>query len=180
MTTTDIKEFASFILAQNTYLSKGFAPAFLEDGKVLYRDGSDFTNVSIQDGLGNYFYLRYDGDMTFPVERGMKASDCGAGRVGFLDSVPMVMVVVMTDADPTLLLNNMRNTALSYSSLAVLPTSAQLVREVVVFDEMRGASEEEITDALARLDRQTIIKIKMTVAKSFIANACIVDPCICT
>lgn len=180
MTTEDIQAFRDFILEQNAYLAKGFAPAFLEDGRALVKTGSDFENVSITDNLGAYFYLRYDGDISFPFERGYKTSDCGAGRVGFLDTAPMVLVLVMNNADPYVLLNNMRNTCLSYADMAVVPTGAQLVREIVVSEEMNGAGDEDIQQALQALDRQAIIKIRLTVAKSYRPNTCIVDPCICT
>jgi hypothetical protein len=175
MTTQDIQAFRDYVLSENTYLGKGFAPAYLEDGHTYVRrsNGNDFEDVSISDNWGNYFYLRFDGDITFPVERSSKVTDCGPGRVGFIDTAPMVMVLVIRDADPSLLLQNIRNTALSYTGLAIIPTAAQLVREIVYAEETNGA------DGLQSLDRLTIIKIKLTVAKSYRANTCIVDPCIC-
>ena len=90
MTTEDIQAFRDFVLEQNTYLANGYAPAFIEEGRVLVKDKSDFINVTITDNLGAYFYLRYDGDVTFPAERGNKVTDCGPGRVGFIDTAPIL------------------------------------------------------------------------------------------
>lgn len=174
MTTADITGFRDFVLEQNTYLVKGYAPAYAENGKV-YVNNPEREEVAINGDDGNYFYIRVDGDMTFPVERGSKATDCGAGRVGFLDTMPVVMVVVMQNADPYTLLNNMRNTALSYSGMAILPTGAQLVREMVVAEETGDYFE----DVMRNMGNQTIIKIKLTLAKSYRANTCIIDPCSC-
>lgn len=177
MTSADINNFVQHILTNNPYFDKGFGNAFKEQG-VVYAE--DVTAILFpQDTYGNYFYLRHDGEISFREERGSEMANRGPGRIGFIDAQPMALVAVMRDANAYTLLNNLRNSAMGYNALVAVPTGALLVREQVVIDEMRGAEDEEVGKALANLNNQTIIRIKLTVYKSWRGNTCITDPCKC-
>lgn len=180
MTTADIIAFKDYILTQNTYFDKGFAPAFKDEetGKVLVlSDSGDFTPVMPMDKYGTYFYIRTDGKITHTVRDAERATDSGTSRVTFIDTLTATMVIVYKGlADVFTLTNNIRNTALSYTALKVFPIETITVRELITSAEIKGI-KDDVSAALQRLKGFTMISVKLSINKIVIAQDCITDPC---
>lgn len=179
MTTAEIIAFKNFILSKNTYLDQGFAIAYkdTESGRILCREDSKVTSLMPADNLGNYFYLRLDGDIRHTPLESERISDCGPQRLSFLDTLNIVLVASVKDADYLTLSNNLRDTCMKYTDMSVIPASTSLIKELIVVSEMQGMEERDISATLQRLKNETIIKLNISINKRYISSNCIVDPC---
>lgn len=181
MTTADLIAFKNYILTQNTYFDKGFAPAFKDEetGRIFaVGDSGDFIPVMPMDKFGTYFYLRTDGKLTHTVRDAERATDHGAQRVTFIDTLTATIVIIYKGlADEFTLMNNIRNTALSYTLLKVFPIETVTIRELITSSEMKGMNDKDISAALARLKGFTIISVKLSINKIVVAQDCITKPC---
>lgn len=177
MTKADLTAFKDFVLSNNKYFDTGFEYAFKDEEtrKLFAQQGNEWVCVMPRDEVGNYFYLRVDSGLSFAQDLQGRATDCGAGRMGFNDLMIMQWVAVVKDADEFKLLNNMRNTAMSYTGLNIIPTGAQIVRELVMTSELAGL--EDLNIALKNLKNETIVRVTLNVNKKYVANTCIVDIC---
>lgn len=177
MTSADFIALKGYILEKNPYFKKGYANAFKEDvtKQVIAVNKSDFIPLMPNDTLGNYFYLRNDGDIRHAIQDKERLADCKI--LTFLDSINVHLVAIVKDADAWTLLTNLRSTLLSYKGMDIVPTSSSVIREQVVIGEMRGQNEEDIAATLQRLKKETIIRVTMSVNKSFTASSCIVNVC---
>lgn len=181
MTTADLIAFKNYILTQNTYFDKGFAPAFKDEetGRILHlSDSGDFVPVMPMDKYGTYFYLRTDGKITHTVRDAERATDHGASRVTFIDTLPANLVIIYKGlADEFTLMNNIRNTALSYTPLKIFPIETVTIRELIVSSEMNGMDKKDISATLQRLKGFTMVSVKLSINKIVVAQDCITDPC---
>lgn len=181
MTTADLISFKDYVLSQNKYFDKGFAPAFKDEetGKVLVlSDKGDFIPVMPMDTFGTYFYLRTDGKLTHTIRDAERVSDHGATRVTFIDTLAANLVIVYKGlADEFTLMNNIRNTSLKYTGLQVFPIETITVREIITATEMKGMEKKDISAALKRLKGFTMISVKLSINKVTTAQDCITDPC---
>lgn len=165
-------------MSKNTYFMNGYANVVrADDGKIVEVTTNGFNAVFPMDNIGDYFYLRNDGSATFQPQVQDRVSDHGPARIVFNDIYPMVLVAVVKKADPYELMNNLRNTAMMYSKLRVIPTGAQMIREQVVINELSGMEDDNIAAALQRLDRQTIISINLAVTSTYTPSSCINEIC---
>ncbi len=179
MITSDLIALRDFILTNNTYFDNGYYSAIkdVENKRVQAVNGNQIVTVFPNDRLGNYFYLRSEGETKFNVRDGERLRDCGAQRITFLDVETIYLVASVKDADALALVNNLRITALSYSSLNVIPTSANYHRELVVFTELQGVEKEDVSATLQRLKSETIVRLALQVNSKYVASNCVVDPC---
>lgn len=178
MISSDFIELKDYILSQNTYFDRGYANAFKDSNSniPLCRELSgDLISVFPQDTNGGYFYLRNNEGIAFKSVDAM--SDCG---YSFDDKIVVFLVAILNDADEFTLLNNLRNTCLSYSGMRVIPTAANWNREQITIDEMNGMKDSDIAAALQRWDKQTVIRVRLEITKQFIQSNCAIsNPCKC-
>lgn len=179
MTTEDLIAFKNYILAQNTYFDKGYYYAIkdVEKKAVKAIDGTQIVTVFPNDRLGNYFYLRNEGEVKHNIREGERIRDCGAQRLTFLDTEVVYLVASVKGADALALVNNLRVTSLAYSGLNIIPVTSNFNRELVVFSEMQGVEKEYISAALQRLKKEVIVRLTLQVNKKYIASNCVIDPC---
>lgn len=180
MTTADFTALKNFILEKNTYLGEGYANAFkeAESNKVFARSSSgDLIAVFPNDTLGNYFYIRHDNGLSFSANLAARATDCGPGRLGFNDTATLQIVAIVKNADAYSVIDNLRNTAMMYTGMDVIPTAAIWNREQVLLEEMSGAEGSEKQAALKRLKDETIVRVTCICGKTYTPSTCIKDPC---
>lgn len=179
MTTADIISFKEHILSKNKYFDNGYAVAFKDavSKRVVVHTGLDFMQVMPTDTLGSYFYIRYEKGVEFKEDFSGRIADSNQLSLSFNDRMGVVLVAFMKGADEYKLLNNLRVTCAMFKNLKAIPTSAVLIREQVVQDEMSGAKKEDIEAALQRLGEWTIISLNVSLQKQYIPSNCIVEPC---
>jgi hypothetical protein len=174
----DFEQLKDFILQKNPYFSKGFANAYKDDttNAVFVKDGKDIQRVMHADTLGNYFYLRNDAWTKHETKEPERLTDTGAQRLTFLDTMSVQLVAIVSNADAYKLIDNLRNTAMMYPKLDVIPVASSWNREQVVSTELAKMTAEDIHAALQRLSNETIVRIALSVCKSFAPVNCIIDP----
>lgn len=174
----DFEQLKDFILEHNTYFHKGFAHAYKDDTThaVWVRQGKDSTRLMPADTLGNYFYLRNDAWLKHEAKEPERMTDTGTQRLAFLDTMSVQLVAIVNNADAYILVQNLRNTAMMYDKLHVVPVTSSWNREQVVSTELAKMRMEDINAALQRLKDETIIRIALSVSKTFIPSACITEP----
>ncbi|HEY9178247.1 MAG TPA: hypothetical protein VIN07_11170 [Flavipsychrobacter sp.] len=174
----DFEQLKDFILLRNTYFSAGFANAYKDDTThaVWVRQGGDMKRLLPADTLGNYFYLRNDAWMKYEAKEPERMTDTGTQRLTFLDTMSVQLVAVVNNADAYKLIENLRNTALAYAPLNVVPVTASWNREQVVATELAKMRMEDVNAALQRLKDETIIRLSLSVSKTFIPVNCISEP----
>lgn len=178
MTLTDFEQFRDFILEKNTYFTIGFANAYKDDTNhaIWVKDGKDFNKLMPADTLANYFYLRNDAWLKHEAKEPERLSDNGTQRLSFLDTMSVQLVAVVNNADPYKLVQNLRNTAMMYSHLNVVPVTSSWNREQVVSTELAKMRMEDVAATLQRLKDETVVRIALSVSKTFIPSACIAEP----
>lgn len=180
MTTAQFIAFRDYILSQNTYFDAGYAIAYkdAETKQVLCRDDKGNVSVLMPDDRKDMFYIRLDGDIKFNPDTKSRASDCGVGRLGFQDSLSGYIVCSVKEADPFKIVNNIRHTIQKYTGWDMcFATNSNIIRELVVYSELSGLKETDISSALQRLKNQTIVKIGFAIVQSYQPTNCIVNPC---
>lgn len=181
MTGQDFIELKDYILSKNTYFDKGYANAFKDSNSnypMARMESGDLNIVFPQDIDGNYFYLRDSAGVQYQIRDGLELSACD-GAV-FSDNIDLFMVCVMKEVEPYILLENIRNTVLSYSKMRVVPVGARWNREQITIDEMAGCDETDIAAALQRWDKQSVVRLQLRITKKWTQNSCpIVNPCKC-
>lgn len=175
MKAQDFEALKDHLLLKNKYFSCGYANAFKDEktDKVAVVDGNRFVYLMPDDSLGNYFYLRNEATMSHGFLR--KTADC-AGDV-YTDTLTAYLVAVVKEAEPFALIENLRNTLASYKGLGLQVTQSMWNRESVVIGEMKGAEEDEVLKALARLKNETIVKITVQISMEFATSNCINEIC---
>lgn len=178
MQKNDFDKLVTHILEKNAYLSKGFANAFKEmvSSRILVEKGSDKLVLLPSDALGNYCYLRNDTQMKHQPAEMQRLSDTGTQRLTFNDTITVYLVVVVKNADAYLLLENLKNTCMSFAEMNVVPMNSQWNREAVLADELSGMKQDDIRAALQRLKNETIVKLQLNVSKEYVPSNCIVNP----
>lgn len=179
MTTDNYISLTKWILEKNKYFSNGYHSAYRDKGKILGKKGKDSVLLFPLDTKGNYFYLRIDGEISASENVNGRAMNCGPGRTMYEDTATVYLVAIAKNADPLALINNLRNTALTFTEMNVSPNSFQINREEVTKAEMAGSSKEDIDKALANLKTETIVRLRMNVTLNYTAKNCITDPCTC-
>lgn len=181
MTTEKMISFKDFILSKNPYFNDGYAVAFkdTESKQILLRKGTDFLSVMPNDILGNYFYIRYSGVLSFNETFTERVADNQPFHTSYTDRQPIVLVAVMKDADEYTLMNNLRNTCAMFKTFSAIPTGGIIIPEQVVLSEMSGAKNPDIAAALQRVGGFTMVALNINVQDHYQPNKCIVDPCKC-
>lgn len=177
MTRAQVIAFKNHILSNNDYFANGYAIVYKdEEGRVIAYDNAP-TPVMPNDTLGNYFYLRYDGDNRLVAKQTERLTDCGASRILFEDTLTVQLVAVVADAAELTLRNNLINTAMAYTGIIAIPTLANLNREQVVLAELKGMEADNIQAALQRLGNWTIIRLTLNLIDQYTPTDCIDEPC---
>lgn len=178
MQTEDFENLRNHIHTRNNYFHHGYANAFRSDvtGAIWAHKLKDMQCLLPDDTLGNYFYLRTDATIRLEPQPAERLTDGGAQRVGFLDAVTVYLVAIVSNADAFRLIENLRNTAMSYADMNVLPVSASWNREQIVTEELAKMKADDVAAALKHYNDETIVKLTMNVSKTFIPGNCIVNP----
>lgn len=181
MINIDTIAFKDYILSKNTYFDKGYANAFKDENTsgIYVRDNSSLISLFPNDRLGNYFYLRNDTTLQFTLRAQENLTDFGLGRLGFLDTMTVYLVAIVKNADVHTIINNLRNTAMMYNKISVVPISAIWNREQIVIEELRGLEPAEIAGTLQRLKNEIIVRLQFTISNVFAPSKCIDNPCKC-
>lgn len=179
MTSADFIALKDHFLSENEYFSQGLANAFKDatNNQVYARVKGELQPVFPMDSYGNYFYLRSEGDIKYDPKFQERVSDCGPQRLSFQDTLIIQLVAIVKGADEYKLLQNLRNTAMSYTGFNAIPVGASYNRESIVASEMKGLPKEDTNKALANLTDQTIVRVTLQVSKMFVPGNCTVDPC---
>lgn len=179
MQSCDFEALKDFILGKNTYLNSGYANAFKDDAtkRILAVKDSDYISLLPDDTKGNYCYLRNDTIMQFTPQLQERLTDAGTQRLSFLDNIIVTLVAIVHDADALKIVENLRNTCMTYGALNVQPLSANWNREQVMTEELNGMRAEDIAAALKRLRDETIVKLTLRISQIFTPSSCIVDVC---
>lgn len=174
----DFEQLKDFILENNNYFRAGFANAYKDDvsNAVWVKEGKDFKKLLPTDTLGNYFYLRNDAWLRHETKEPERLMDTGTQRLAFLDTMSVQLVAVVNSADAYKLIQNLRNTVMMYSALNVVPVTTSWNREQVVSTELAKMPMEDVNVALQRLKDETIVRLALSVSKSFIPSDCIIEP----
>lgn len=178
MQRSDFDKLLSHILEKNAYFSKGYANASKDEltGRVLVDKGSDKLVLLPSDVLGNYCYLRNDTQMKHIAAEQQRITDTGSQRLTFNDTMTAYLVAVVKNADTYQLLENLKNTCMSFADMNVVPISSQWNREIVMADELQGMKQDDIRASLQRLKNETIVKLQLSVSKEYVPSNCIVNP----
>lgn len=178
MLSEDFEELKDFILQQNPYFNTGYANAYKDDTThaVWVRQGKDLQRIMPADINGNYFYLRNDSWLKHEAKEPERLTDGGSQRLSFLDMMSVQLVAVVNNADAYKLVQNLRNTAMLYSKLNVVPVSSSWNREQVVATELAKMRIEDVNATLQRLRDETIVRLSLNVSKLFIPANCIIEP----
>jgi hypothetical protein len=175
MKAEDFELLKQFVLDKNKYFDWGFANAFKDaETQALYvQDGKDRKAMFPNDTLGNYFYLRNEMATRHEVLADERLADNGSQRVVFRDGITVYLVAIVKNADAYLLIDNLRNTAMMYTGMNVVPVQTIWNREQILKEELTGMKKENITPALQRLKNETIVKLTLQCTKIFIPGNCI-------
>lgn len=174
----DFELLKDFILEQNSYFNAGFANAFKDEvnGMVFAMDGKDRKPLLPADNMGNYFYLRNDTWARHEAKETEKITDTGTQRLTFLDTMSVQLVAVVNRADAYRLIENLRNTALMYQQLNVVPVTSSWSREQVLATELARMRPEDVNATLQRLKEETIVRLALAVSTTYIPSTCIAQP----
>lgn len=174
----DFELLRSFIHNKNNYFHHGFANAFRSDatGAIWVQKYNDMQCLLPDDTLGNYFYMRAEQTVKHEPQPAERLSDGGTQRLSFLDSATVYLVAIVHNADEYLLIENLRNAAMAYEDMNVIPTSSNSNREYVIADELSKMRTDDVMAALKRLTTQTVVRLTLQVSKTFVPSNCIVNP----
>ena len=174
----DFEHLKDFILEQNEYFNNGYANAYKDDitHAIIVKQGKYIERVLPADKLGNYFYLRNDAWTKYEAKEKERLTDTGSQRLTFLDTMSVQLVAVVKDADPYLLIENLRNTAMMYRGMNVEPVTGSWNREQVIITELAKMPVDDVSAALKRLTNETIVRVALSVSKVFIPGNCITSP----
>lgn len=177
MTAQQFEDLKDFILARNTYFNKGYANAFRDDnGLVMVQQKKQLVPVSVNDKLGNYFYMRLDGDISINPTSGLKVKDANGG-LGYYDSARVQLVAFMKDADEYILINNLRTTVTGYSGISCVPVGANLIRESIIRAEHSGVATNDVQAMLQRLKNLTVVRLTIEITAVQGETCTIYNPC---
>lgn len=155
------------ILSLNSYFAKGYDNAFIQGG-VFCHEGRDLKQIFPNDNKGNYFYIRKNGSTEY--------SKIGEKPIIYQDRERMSVICIVNDANPNILISNIRSTLLNFGDIDV--TGAEYEREVILISELKGIGKDKIQHALQRLKSETIVKVDFTLFSTFVASNCkILNPC---
>lgn len=174
----DFEQLRSHIHNRNNYFHHGFANAFRSDatGAIWVQKYDDMQCLMPDDTLGNYFYLRNEQLVKHEPREAERLSDGGTQRLSFLDSTTAYLVAIVHNADEYLLIENLRNAAMAYEDMNVIPLSSNSNREYIIADELSKMRTEDMQAVFKRLTTQTIVRLTLQVSKTFIPSNCIVNP----
>jgi len=174
----DFEQLRAFIHTKNNYFHHGFANAFRSDvtGTVWVRKHQDMQCLLPDDTLGNYFYLRNETLIKHDPLPAERISDGGTQRLSFLDTATVYLVAIVHNADEYLLIENLRNAAMAYDHMNVVPVSSNSNREYVIADELSKMRTDDVAATLKRFTAQTVVRLTLQVSKTFIPSNCIVNP----
>ncbi len=179
MQSCDFETLKDYILDKNRYFNKGYADVY-KDAVLqgIYTSAiTDRQCVFPNDALGDYFYLRQEPAMRHEAMQQERITDNGTQRLVFMDSIIINLVAVVDKAQALVVIDNLRNTLMSYSALSIEPVNSYWNREQIVADELAGMKAENIQAALQRLKNETIVKIAFRTSKLFVPSDCINNPC---
>lgn len=166
MLNNTLNELISFVLDNNGYLNKGIELEFNRPEKEIF----------FNDNWGNYFYLRLPNDANFINGGEYIVSECNPG-IGMAATI--IMVVIMRNADPGKLMQNMVSTLAKFGHNMTM-ANAVFRKETVIQQELSDKGKEVIDGALQRIPKDmTIIKITFGIADIVpqIKLDCIENPC---
>jgi hypothetical protein len=178
MLTEDFENLRNHIHNKNNYFHHGFANAFRSDvtGSIWAQKLKDMQCLLPDDTLGDYFYLRTEAGIKYDPQQAERLADGGPQRLSFLDTAMLYLIAIVRGADAFRLIENLRNAAMSYADMNVLPIAASWNREQVVTEELTKMKSDDVAAALKRYTDETVVRLTMNVSKTFVPGNCIVNP----
>lgn len=175
MNKKDFEELAAYILLHNKGFAKGFANAFKDEfnNAIWTRDGGDMKCLMPADVYEGYFYLRSESAIKYEAKYDERVTDSGTQRLIFQDSMVVYLVAMTDDIDEHKLIEDLRNTCMSYSSMNVIPQSASWNREQIIAEELYKMKETDVQAALQRLRNHALVKLMLNVTKYFVPANCL-------
>lgn len=170
-----LRELKDYVLLKNTYFNNGFSYVYQDQG--IWTDEDDKTAVFPADDLGNYFYFRLPNDISLVSSAEFRLDDCTTPVAA---TAQIVLVACVRGANNDLLAKNIINTFQTAPIYAKTFTSAILMKEKVVRQELSFLTGESLQAALQRIPKDySIISINFTITQPIMLNSCIVNPCSC-
>lgn len=171
-----VEDLKDFILKHNSYFTTGVTGVYLDTvaGSINSRDRVIFP----ADDLGNYFYLRYDGNPGLLVNKDTAFEECS---VGTYMRVKLILVAFVREADNDKLFLNLFNTVAKFKSDSLVFTEAILNSDDVVLNELQPLKDKEaLSAALQRVPIDAgLVALKFTLNTDlqYFALNCIENPC---
>lgn len=175
MNKQDFEELAAYILLHNKGFAKGFANAFKDElnNAIWTRDGGDMKCLMPVDVYGGYFYLRSESAIKYEAKYDERVTDSGVQRLIFQDSMIIYLVAMIDNTDENKLIEDLRNTCMSYNYMNVIPLSASWNREQIIAEELSEMKEADVRAALQRLRNHVLVKLTLNVTKYFVPANCL-------
>jgi hypothetical protein len=174
-----LHQLKDYILANNTYLTAGFASAWWDSfsHKLLSFDGKgNKTTVFPVDNLGDYFYLRMPSAVKVIEDPTQAMGQC---TVGYRSSGEVILVCMMRDGCPDKLMTNLISTIQRFDPAYLRIKNAVYQNEFVIAQEF-GKDEKLIEAAMQRVKNSftfVSITIGLELPIQYINQSCITKPC---
>lgn len=170
MTTQDFEELKDFILSQNKCFTSGHANAYKGDAtQMVYAKNKD-GNIKMVMPLvepEDMFYIRNDMWMKHDAKE-LESLNPENKRLTFLDTMSAQLVAVVNNIDSYQLIEQLRNTVLSYDKLSVIPVTSSWNREQVIATELNRMKIEDVHAYIRRFKDESVVRISLSVSKHFI------------
>ncbi len=153
------------ILNKLKFFDNGFSDLFLDytaERIVSYENDTSIA-YGVDDRFGNYFYLRNDGNIQIS-----KSNEIVAHISNLELKNPVVLVAVVSDANPNELLKCLLNALGTFNEIEI--QRAFITNEKVITSEYSFLKLDAQKSILARLGNKTLIKIGFTMFENFQPN----------
>lgn len=174
--TAIVEKLKDFVLHYNPYFKTGVTGVYLDTtaGSINSRDRVIFP----ADDLGNYFYLRYDGNPGLLVNKDTAFDECTTGTYM---RIKLILVAFVREADNDKLFLNLFNTLAKFKTDSLVFTEAIINSDDVVLNELQPLKDKEALAAtLQRVPMNAslvAIKFSMNTDLQYFALNCIENPC---
>lgn len=172
---TELKILKDYILTHNSYFSEGFDDVYLDTHGFVSSDEQE-TPVFPADNLGDYFYLRYDGNPVLQNGPDAVMNEC---HTGVSMRINLVLVAVLQEGDVEQLFLNLLSTLKAYKAQGIVFRNGIYRSEDVILQELSKLPEKDREAALQRCPDGPMASIAFTliITPESLALSCIQNPC---
>jgi len=166
------------ILANNKYFCEGYSNVWRDEqtNQILTMKADQYKVVFPNDTLGDYFYLRNDGNIVFNPSAENLISDCIDSA--YDTNITVNLVAIMDNADPEELLSNLLTTIQYCEGFRTNLVSASTNPSTIITNELLNLADADIQAALQR-NKRTIVSLTFNMIDAIVIKdpSCIENPC---